>query len=129
MRINLDGLRMNVISTAENGVVNSDTIFEFHQVGDDVWASYSGGKVVRGFLVGRALKDKLEFQYCQTQTDGALDGGRSTCELRTTDTGIVQLIEHFDWGSRPGGGTNIFEEIIGTSSPPHTRIDTEKADQ
>ena len=81
MSINLDGLKMNVISTAENGVVNSDTIFEFHQVGDDVWASYSGGQVFRGFLVGRVLNDKFEFQYCQSQTDGVLDGGHSTCEL------------------------------------------------
>ena len=36
--INLNGLRMNAIDTDANGVVNAETIFHFHQLGETVWA-------------------------------------------------------------------------------------------
>lgn len=39
---------MNVVQTAENGIVNSDTIFEFAQDGSFVSANYSGGKIKQG---------------------------------------------------------------------------------
>ncbi|MCG8330762.1 MAG: hypothetical protein MI974_23900 [Chitinophagales bacterium] len=43
--INLDHIKMRVIETADNGVVNEDTIFHFTQQGNYVEASYSGGKI------------------------------------------------------------------------------------
>jgi hypothetical protein len=109
--INLNNIKMNVIETSENGVVNRQTIFSFNQEQDLVYANYSGGKIAKGYLVGNLKGDKLEFTYCQVQVNGILDNGKSTAEL-TIHNGKMRLIEHFEWASRPGQlGVNIFEEL------------------
>lgn len=111
--ISLNKLRMNVISTAKEGVVNADTIFEFNQKDSIVTAGYSGGKIHQGYLVGKISDNKLFFRYAQIDKSGNLDGGNSTCDIQKTALGKIQLIEHFNWESREGSGTNIFEEING----------------
>lgn len=110
MPISLDGLRMHVIRTAELGVVNADTIFEFHQQASEVWADYAGGGVRRGSLIGTLEGATLTFRYCQLQSDGKLDGGSSVCEV-SEQQGRIRIVERFQWESRPGGGENVFEEI------------------
>jgi hypothetical protein len=112
MKISLDNIKMTVIETAENGVVNKDTIFAFTQTEDLVTAEYAGGQVKKGFLVRTMSERKLKFSYCQVQTDGQLDNGISSGELSTNDKGKIRLIEHFEWKSRQGQmGINVFEEV------------------
>jgi hypothetical protein len=109
--INLNNIKMNVIETSENGVVNHHTIFSFSQKQNLVYASYSGGQIAKGYLVGNLNGDKLEFTYCQVQVDGILDNGKSNAEL-TIYNGKLRLIEHFECASRSGQmGINIFEEL------------------
>jgi hypothetical protein len=111
--ISLDGIKMNVIKTAENGVVNHETIFLFSQKEGIVSAEYQGGKISKGFLVGKlSTPAQLEFSYCQMQIDGKLDNGVSTCQLSKNENGKITLTEHFEWKSRPGEfGTNVFQEL------------------
>jgi len=110
--LSLDNIRMNVIQTASNGVVNKETVFLFKQNEHVVTAEYSGGKIKIGFLVGTMDNEKLNFSYCQLQADGKLDNGSSSCDLSLSDQGKIRLIEHFEWASRPGEkGTNIFQEL------------------
>jgi hypothetical protein len=110
--IDLNNIKMNVIETAENGVVNKDTIFDFTQKDNYVEAKYSGGKIKNGFLVGLINENILEFSYCQLQTEGTLDNGGPRSELAISRKGKIRLIEHFEWKSRSGeSGINIFEEI------------------
>lgn len=110
--IKLDNIKMNVIETAENGVVNKDTIFYFTQKDNYVEGKYSGGQIKKGFLVGLIKKNIFKFNYCQLQTNGVLDNGSSNSELTISIEGKIRLIEHFEWKSRPGElGVNIFEEI------------------
>ena len=103
---------MNVITTSENGVVNKNTIFEFTQTDELVFAEYKGGQIKKGFLVGNMAGDQLTFSFCQLQLDGKLDNGCSSCDLSINENGKIILVEHFEWASRPGEfGTNIFQEI------------------
>lgn len=104
---------MNVIQTADNGVVNHETIFVFSQNNDIVSAKYAGGKIHTGFLIGKISTDnQLLFSFCQMQTDGTLDSGGSQCALSKNEHGKIILTEHFEWKSRPGQfGINIFQEI------------------
>lgn len=104
---------MHVIETASNGVVNQDTIFSFQQEGTLVVADYAGGQIAQGFLVGQLSEEGhcLVFTYCQIQTDGTLDNGKSTADI-LFENGKLRLVEHFEWTSRPGEkGVNVFEEI------------------
>ena len=49
-KMSFENLKMNVIQTASNGVVNELTIFTFSQNGSFVSASYSGGPIFKGYL-------------------------------------------------------------------------------
>ena len=80
-----------------------------------VSARYAGGKVRLGFLVGTIAGLTLKFRYVQIDIRERIDGGLSTCPLDRTENGRIRLVEHFQWESREGSGTNIFEEIATTS--------------
>ena len=108
---------MTVVQTSPHGVVNRDTIFVFSQQGTVISAEYSGGKIVKGFLVGVMNDARLNFSYCQLQSDGNIDNGISSCEVSLTPGGKIRLTEHFEWKSREGvTGTNIFEELSTTGN-------------
>ncbi|MEM9648545.1 MAG: hypothetical protein AAF969_08690 [Bacteroidota bacterium] len=111
MRFNLDRVQMRVIQTAANGVVNHETLFQFSQKENLVYATYAGGQIQMGFLVGSLQESALHFSYCQLQIDGKLDNGMSKAELSHGPENKIRLTEHFEWKSRPGEtGTNIFEQ-------------------
>ncbi len=110
--IDLDGVVMHVSATAANGVVDSSTLLRFRQRGGRVWATYGGGRVRRGWLVGRFADDRLRFRYAQSEVDGSIHGGRSQCEVRRMETGLVRIVEHFAWSTRTGHGINVFDELV-----------------
>ena len=110
--INLDKVKMNVIQTAETGVVNKETMFSFTQKDNLIHAEYVGGQITKGFLVGKLADNILKFSYCQLQVDGRLDNGSSKGELSISKEGKIRLTEYFEWSTRPEqSGTNIFEQI------------------
>lgn len=106
----LDGVKMCVITTAANGVVGRETIFEFHQEGRVVTAPYRGGKIMHGYLAGVWEEATLHFRYVQVTTDQTVQSGSSTARLTRSPAGRRRLEEHFQWAGG-GAGTNIFEEI------------------
>lgn len=107
----LNGKRMRVLSTDINGTVSSKTVLIFEQVGNVVSARYRGGSIVDGYLMGLIEATILRFRYVQVDTGGNLDAGVSTGEIERLADGRLRLIEHFEWSTRNGKGTNIFEEL------------------
>jgi len=102
---------MYVSSTAATGVVGSDTRLHFVQKGPRVAARYAGGGVERGWLIGRLAGSELVCRYAQREASGEVHGGRSVCTVERLGSGRVRIIERFTWTSRPGSGTNVFDEI------------------
>ncbi len=115
--IDLDGIVMHVSATASNGVVDRSTRLRFRQRGMRVWATYSGGKVRRGWLVGRRDGEALTFRYAQAEADGTVHGGRSRCDVQRLEDGRIRIVEHFQWSTRAGQGTNVFDELAHRHSP------------
>jgi hypothetical protein len=109
--MNLDGMAMYVSSTADQGVVGSDTRLHFRQKGSRVLGRYSGGAVSRGCLVGRLAGSRLVFRYAQVEASGEIHGGTSSCEVQRRRDGRTRIVEHFTWRTRPGSGTNVFDEL------------------
>jgi hypothetical protein len=107
--LNLDGLVMHVSSTADSGVVGSDTRLYFQQRGARVFARYAGGAVRRGVLVGRLDGRDLRFRYVQAE-GAAIHAGRSVADVLRLADGRVRILEHFAWTTREGTGTNVFDE-------------------
>lgn len=50
--INYDGKCFSTKSNTSGGDVNSKTVFNYHQLGDILWADYQGENISKGFLVG-----------------------------------------------------------------------------
>ena len=107
----LDGVTVFVSSTAANGVVDAETRIAFQQKGGRVIGRYRGGRVRRGVLVGAAAGSVLEFRYLQVEDSGEIHGGRSRCEMTRTPEGRLRIFERFAWTTRPGEGTNVFDEL------------------
>ena len=109
--INLDGLKMIVSNTAANGVVDANTRLSFSQRGMRVVARYAGGHVERGWLIGRWRDDVLTFRYAQRESGSEIHAGQSVCDVQRLNDGRTRIIEHFEWTTRVGSGTNVFDEI------------------
>jgi hypothetical protein len=111
--IDLNGKTMFVSSTAAAGVVSGSTRLHFQQRGERVFARYAGGSVARGCLVGRWRNDELTFRYAQVE-DGKVHAGRSVCDVHLLENHTVRILENFVWTTRPGSGTNVFDEVPGS---------------
>jgi hypothetical protein len=111
LKQNLDGRTMYVSTTAADGVVGADTRLHFTQRGDLVAARYAGGRVLRGWLVGRWDGDILRFRYAQREASSSVHAGRSECVVEQRPDGRLRLVEHFTWSTRDGSGVNVFDEL------------------
>ena len=102
---------MGVSVTAADGVIDGETRIHFVQKGTRVLGRYHGGSICRGYLMGSLRGDALTFRYVQREATGEIHTGRSFCDVTRTPGGRLRVIEHFQWRSRKGHGTNVFDEI------------------
>lgn len=100
------------ISNTDNGETSNETIFHYKQVGNIVTATYSGGKIIQGHLIG--LVDSfgnIEMRYHQVNDKNELMTGicKSTPEILAN--GKIRLLEEWKWTSGDKStGTSIIEE-------------------
>ncbi len=100
------------ISNTDNGETSNETIFHYKQVGNIVTATYSGGKIIQGHLIG--LVDSfgnIEMRYHQVNDKNELMTGicKSTPEILAN--GKIRLHEAWEWTSGDKStGTSIIEE-------------------
>lgn len=113
MAIDYDGRRFRAVANTENGETTAETIFEYRQSGNVLSASYQGGPIIIGHLLGLVADDgALDFRYHQINDRGELQTGecRSTPEL--LPDGRIRLHETWQWTSGDrSSGTSIVEEI------------------
>ncbi len=100
-----------VIQTSPGSVVNTRTRFRFREESGVVSASYKGGRIREGALVGIRRGERLEFRYAQVDDAGRLDGGCSSCVIEEEPGSPIRCVERYEWDSREGHGVNILEEI------------------
>ena len=118
--VSLDGVTMFVSSTAAAGVVGADTRLHFVQKGSRVAARYAGGNVARGWLIGTISGSQLVFRYVQREGPGPIHSGHSVCFVERRIDGRIRIVENFTWTSRPGSGTNVFDELPPALDEPST---------
>ena len=107
----LDGRVFRSAAAVEGGEVDADTVFRFRQDGDLIHATYSGGTIRLGFLVGRIRGDRLDFRYAQLNASGETSTGHSADRIEALPDGRVRLHETWTWESRSGSGTSVLEEV------------------
>jgi hypothetical protein len=111
-----EGRKFRLISDAQ-GEVGTDTEFDFHDEGDYVWASYRGGTVRAGWLIGIVSGASFKFRYVHLNLEGETSSGRSMDQIEVLDDGRMRLHENWAWESREGAGRSVLEEVrVGEAS-------------
>lgn len=110
-----DGRRFCVVENSAGGEVGDGTRFDYHQEGARVWATYSGGGVRFGSLVGTADEDgRLEIRYQHLSSDGEVREGEARSEPERLADGRLRLTEHWRWTrGATGSGVSMVEELPG----------------
>jgi hypothetical protein len=107
-----DGRLFRSVANTPNGEVNADTLFEYHQSDDLVWATYHGGEIRFGTLVGTVESDgALTFHYTHLNTAGVQMAGHCRSIPTSLQDGRVRLDETWRWltGDRSSGSSAIEE--------------------
>lgn len=110
LEISLDGRTLKAAENT-NGEVSGDTLFEFEQDEEIITATYSGGEIQRGYLIGTLEKNRWEVRYVQINRTGETSTGHSIGELKLSEDGRVLVEDDWEWESRAGGGHSVLEEV------------------
>ncbi|MBA9006855.1 hypothetical protein [Thermomonospora cellulosilytica] len=108
----LDGRRFRAVADVTGGEVGTETTFTYHERDGEIWASYEGGAIRRGFLVGVRDGDRLDFRYSQLNVHGETANGHCTSRVLVLPDGRLRLEESWEWESRSGTGTSAVEEVV-----------------
>ena len=109
--IHYGGRLFRAVATGETSDVDGDTLFRYEQRGDRLIASYSGGDIDWGSIVGTVHPDgSLTFLYQHVTKSGALRSGECESTPEVLPNGKLRLRERWRWhgGER---GESVVEEI------------------
>lgn len=109
--LSLDGRTLAGVSNADAGEVDPDTRFEFEQDGDRVSATYAGGEIVEGQLLGTIDGNTWDIRYVQLNEAGETATGHSVGNVTELEDGRVRVEDEWEWESKPGSGESVLEEI------------------
>ena len=117
--INYDGRTFVSIDNTANGEVSSKTIFEYKQEGNILFATYSGGEIVKGSMIGIVHEDGcLQFNYNHVNIKNEIRGGQCFSTPEILSDGRIRLQEKWKWSDREQSeGESIVEEVISHSNP------------
>lgn len=101
------------VSNTENGEVSSETRLHYHQRGNVVWATLSGGNIRWGTLL--ALADdqgRLDMRYQHVNQAGELKTGTCRAEPQVLPDGRLRLYERWQWTCGDySSGESMIEEV------------------
>lgn len=112
MPVSYDRKRFRPVEHSTGGDASNETVFEYRQTGDRVWATYAGGAVEFGMLIARAdIFGHLDMRYQHFAADGSVRAGRCRSTPERLPDGRLRLRERWEWTEGGHGtGTSILEE-------------------
>lgn len=110
--MNYDGRFFVSQENTENGEVDGNTVFAYHQRDNILWADYSGGEIVRGYLVGTVGENgELDFYYQHINEQKQARVGVCHSVPRVLDNGKIELAEKWKWlNGDKSEGTSVLVE-------------------
>ena len=113
MPISLDQKQFVALSNSDNGSVSDETTFHYFQDGSMIWGNYSGGKILKGHLIGKFLpSNQLEFVYHHLEKGLEIRTGRCRSIVELNAAGKVVLHETWEWtnGDQSSGTSVLIEK-------------------
>ncbi|MDB2606731.1 n-acetylglutamate synthase [Zobellia sp.] len=111
--MNYNGRRFRPVHNSENGETTEKTIFHYKQNGRIVTSEYTGGKIVKGHLIGLVDDNgNIDMRYHQVNIDGELMTGVCLSQPEIAKDGSIRLHENWQWTSGNNSkGNSILEEF------------------
>ena len=112
--IDYDNRKFRSKSNSDSGEVDSETVFHYSQKGNVLTASYAGGQVSLGQMLGVVKRSgEIRFNYQHINTDGQLRSGSCVSTPEILDSGAILLHEVWQWmdGNQEKGKSTV-EEIL-----------------
>lgn len=106
----VDDRYFTAVSNSDTGEVSDQTLFSYHQKENVIWAEYSGGSIIKGFLLGTMDEhNNLHFDYRHINVNGESKSGSCNSEPRL-ENGKLQFYERWKW-TDGCEGTSVIEEL------------------
>ncbi|MCH5714728.1 hypothetical protein [Niabella hibiscisoli] len=112
-RINYNNKTFKPLSNTENGETSGETIFNYIQNSNILTASYSGGKIKSGHIIGLVDENgRIDMRYHQVNDRDELMTGTCSSVPEILPDGKIRLHETWQWTSGDlSSGSSIIEEI------------------
>ncbi len=113
MKINLHRKKFKSISSSGNAEVSQQTVFQYYQNGQLIWADYEGGEILKGSLIGKYTEeDHFEFTYQHINTNFELMTGKCKSYPKIDESGKIILEEFWQWTcGDESKGESVLKEI------------------
>lgn len=111
--INYNNRIFRPVSNTENGETSAETVFIYKQQGNILTSEYSGGKIIKGHLMGLVSDNgTITMRYHQVNENGELMAGFCTSVPEVLPNGKIRLHETWQWitGDNSKGESVIEEE-------------------
>ena len=111
--MNYNNKNFRPVINSKNGETSTETIFAYKQEGNILTATYQGGQIIKGHLIGLVDNEgNIEMRYHQVNKNGALMTGICHSKPEITPMGKIRLHESWQWTSGDTSkGASILEEI------------------
>ena len=111
--VNYHNRKFRAIQNTENGETSAETVFLYCQEGKILTAEYSGGKILKGHLIGLVDESgNITMRYHQVNTAGELMTGICQSKPEILENGKIKLHETWEWTSGDRSkGESIIEEL------------------
>ncbi len=112
MSINYNNRKFRPVSNSDNSETSEATIFHYQQEGNILTASYTGGAIVKGHLIGLVdAQGNIDMRYHQVNVKGELLTGHCNSRPERLPNGKIRLHESWQWtSSDQSKGQSILEE-------------------
>lgn len=112
-KINYDGKIFIPKMNTENGEVDGETVFRYHQNGEILWAEYDGGEIIRGHIIGAVSQQGLlDFYYQHINKKGQVKIGKCHSIPKLMEDGKLEM--HEEWqclnGNQSSGSSVLIEK-------------------
>lgn len=113
IKLNYNNRLFTPVNNSDNGEVSAKTLFKYRQENDIIWAEYSGGEIIRGYLIGTTdIKGKLYFCYQHINVKKEIRTGKCISSPHILPDGRLQLSEEWEWtNGDKSKGYSLIEEI------------------
>lgn len=112
-RLSYHNKQFRSVHNSGNGEVSDATTFFYQQHGDAISATYEGGSIKKGNLLGTVSADgTIRMRYQHWNIDNQFRAGVCISKPELLSNGKIRLHETWEWTSGASGrGKSIIEEI------------------